>query len=165
MDLFEAVKNRASVRSFTRCRISDDDIERILDAGRRAPSGYNREPCAFIVVRDKETLEKLGAIQECIAGACAVTGVVVDSQATQFWKEDAAAAIENMLLAVAALGYASLRVEGRLLRQEKPAKEILAVPENLRLPAVLPIGKPAGKAAQAEKRPLSEIVHREKYGA
>jgi len=164
MDFLDAVKKRASVRSFKRCRISEADMERILDAGRRAPSGYNRQPCAFIVVRDKETLERLGAIQECIGEASAAIGVVVDSEATQFWKEDAAAAIENMLLAITALGYASLWVEGRVLRQEELAKEILGVPGNLRLLAVLPIGKPAGKAAQAEKRPLSEIVHREKYG-
>ena len=164
MDFFEAVKKRASVRAFVPCRVDDADMEQILDAARRAPSGYNRQPCSFIVVREKATLEKLGAIQECIAGASAAVGVVVDSEVTQFWKEDAAAAIENMLLAITALDYASLWVEGRVLSQEELAKEILGVPESLRLLAVLPIGKPADKAQQAEKKPLAELVHWERYG-
>jgi len=115
MDFFEAIKARASVRSFGPCEITDEQLEQVIDAGRRAPSGYNRQPCSFIVVRDKAQIEKLGRIQGCIAEATAAIAVVVDSGATQYWREDAAAAIENMLLAATAMGYASLWVEGYVL--------------------------------------------------
>jgi len=115
MDFFEAVRERASVRAFAPCSITDPELEQILDCGRRAPSGYNRQPWEFIVVRDKALLEKLGEIQGCIAQAEAAIAVVMDEKSTDYWKEDAAAAIENMLLASVALGYASLWVEGYVL--------------------------------------------------
>lgn len=164
MDFFEVVRNRASVRAFERCEIADAELEQIVDAGRRAPTGYNRQPWEFIVVRDPSVIRKLGKVQECIAEASAAIAVVMDEQATKFWKEDAGAAIENMLLAVTALGYASLWVEGYVLRHEDYGKEVLGVPEGLRLLAILPIGKPTSPPGQAEKKPLSEITHRDRYG-
>ncbi|MFO7958491.1 MAG: nitroreductase family protein [Candidatus Brocadiia bacterium] len=164
MDFFEAIEKRASVRSFAPCHVDGEHLMRILDAGRRAPSGRNRQPCEFIVVRDKDILARLGKIQGCIAEASVAVAVVVDESATPYWKEDAAAAIENMLLAAVALGYASLWVEGYVLKNEDYARDVLGVPEELRVLAVLPIGKPAAEPAQAEKRPLDQVCHKERYG-
>jgi len=164
MDFFDVVEARASVRSFVKCEIPETDLKRILDAGRRAPSGYNRQPCEFIMVRNEKTLKELGRIQGCIAQASAAIAVVVDQEATKFWKEDAAAAIENMLLAAVALGYASLWVEGYVLQNEMYGKRVLNVPDHLRLLAILPLGKPAEPPRQAAKKPLEEITHAEKYG-
>ncbi len=59
-------------------------------------------------------INRLGFVQSCIANAGAVIGVVIDSQASAYWIEDASAAIENMLLAIVDLGYDSLWVEGFL---------------------------------------------------
>lgn len=164
MDLFEAIEKRASVRAFAPCDISEDELLRIVEAGRRAPSGRNRQPWEFILITDTDVIAKLGEIQGCIGEATAAIALVMNDQASDYWKEDAAAAIENMLLAVTALGYASLWVEGYVLHHEDMGKEILGVPDNLRLLAVLPIGKPSGEAAQAEKKPLNEILHRDRYG-
>ena len=155
MDLFEAVRARASVRSFAPCDISGAKLEAIVDAGRRAPSGYNRQPCQFVIVRDSAVLKALGKIQGCIAQATAAIAVVVDEKATPYWREDAAAAIENMLLAATALRYASLWIEGYVLRNEAYGKEVLGVPPHLRLLAILPIGAPAQDAQQAPKKPLA----------
>jgi len=163
MDLFDAIEKRASVRAFVKCEVPEADLLRIVDAGRRAPSGYNRQPWEFILVRDSETTAKLGKIQGCIAGASAAIAVVMDEAASQYWKEDAGAAIENMLLAAVALGYASLWVEGYVLMHEQYGKQVLGVPTDRRLLAILPIGKPAGTPAQAPKKPLAEILHREQY--
>ena len=164
VDFFEAVKARASVRSFGPCEISDEELAQIVDAGRRAPSGYNRQPWEFVIVRDGALLDRLGHIQDCIAESSAAVAVVVDEDSTNFWKEDAAAAIENMLLAVTALGYASLWIEGYVLRYEELGKDILGVPENRRLLAILPIGKPASAPQQAEKNALSDITYGDRYG-
>ena len=164
MDLFEAIEKRASVRAFAPCEIPDDELMRIVEAGRRAPSGRNRQPWEFIVVTDADVIAKLGEIQGCIGQASAAVAIVMDDQASEYWKEDAAAAIENMLLAITALGYASVWVEGYVLHHEDMGKEILGVPESLRLLAVLPIGKPQGDATQAQKKPMDEILHRNRYG-
>jgi len=164
MDLFEAIEKRASVRSFVPCDIPEEDLLRIVEAGRRAPSGLNRQPREFILIRDPDTLRKLARIQDCIGQASAAIAVVMDEAASEYWKEDAAAAIENMLLAATALGYASLWVEGRVLMQEQHGKDVLGVPADRRLIAVLPLGKPAEPASQREKKPLCEVLHRERYG-
>ncbi len=164
MDFFDVVEKRASVRSFAPCEVGDDELRRILDAGRRAPSGLNVQPWEFILIKDPDTLKKLGKVQGCIAEAGAGVAVVVDQNATRFWIEDASAAIENMLLAIEALGYASLWVEGYVLRHEKMAKDVLGVPEARRLLAILPVGKAGGPQRQAGKKPLTQLVHYERYG-
>ena len=154
MEFFEVIEARASVRSYGKGEIADAELVKILDAGRRAPSGNNRQAWQFIVIRD----------QGCIAEATAAIAVVMDENATRFWKEDAGAAIENMLLAVTALGYASLWVEGYVLPKEDWVKEVLGVPPELRVLAILPIGKPGRPPTQADKKPLADITHADRFG-
>jgi nitroreductase len=164
MDVFHAIHTRASVRSLMPCSVTERELEQILDAGRRAPSGYNRQPWEFILVRDRKVLDRLGRIQHCIAEGSAAIALVMDERASAYWKEDAGAAIENMLLAIVALGYASVWVEGYVLNQEDYGKSVLGVPEQLRLLAILPVGKPAAPAGQARKKPLEELVYYDTYG-
>ncbi|MFP4055643.1 MAG: nitroreductase family protein [Candidatus Brocadiia bacterium] len=164
MDLFKAIEARASVRSLEPVDIPEDDLLRILDAGRRAPSGMNTQPLQYVLVRDRETIRRLAKVQEFIADASAVVAVVADPASSTYWLEDAAAAAENMLLAIAALGYASTWVEGTLLRREQWAKELLGVPEALRLIILLPIGKPTTSPSQAAKKPLADLLHYERFG-
>jgi nitroreductase len=92
MDVFEAIQTRASVRSLKPCAITEQEIERILDAGRRAPSGYNRQPWEFILVRERKVLDQLAKIQSCIAEGSAAIALVMDERASKYWKEDAGAA-------------------------------------------------------------------------
>ena len=98
-----------------------------------------------------------------LPGSAAIA-LVMDERASKHWKEDAAAAIENMLLAIVALGYASVWVEGYVLDQEAYGKSVLGVPGHLRLLAILPIGKPAVTPVQARKKPLGELVYYDTYG-
>ena len=163
MELFEAIEKRASVRQLVPAEIGEDDLQKILNAGRRAPSGMNVQPLEYIVMRDKDTIKKLEKVQSFIGQASVVIGVVAD-QNSPFWLEDAAAATENMLLAITALGYASCWVEGTLLGHEQRAKELLGVPEERRLIVLLPVGKPADTPVQKEKKPLADIAHSERYG-
>ena len=164
MDLFEAIARRASVRTLKPTAIPDGDLERILDAGRRAPSGRNTQPIEFIVVRDPGSVEKLSAAQGCIADVSTVICVAADPSKSEFWLEDIAAATTNMLLAITALGYASVWIEGTLLRAEADHKQTLGIPDAMRLMVALPVGAPAEPTPQKEKRPLKDIVHWERYG-
>ena len=164
MDFFEIIERRASVRSFAACRISEKELLRIVDAGRRAPSGYNRQPWEFIVITDGRLLRRLAKIQACIGEAAAAIAVVIDEEATPYAREDAAAAIQSMLLAAVALGYASLWVEGYVLQFEEFGKEVLRVPEERRLLAILPIGDPASPPRQAVKKDLASITYLNNYG-
>jgi nitroreductase len=164
MELFEAIRARASVRSLKPVELPEEDLVQILDAGRRAASGRNVQPFGFIVVRDADTIRQLSAAQACIADVGLAIGVVADPDGSKYWLEDISAATENMLLAVTALGYATVWIEGTLLRREDEFKQLLGIPANMRFMVLLPIGKAAGEASQAAKKPLEEIVHWEKYG-
>jgi len=164
MDLFEAIEKRASVRSYNPVEVPERDLLKIADAGRRAPSGGNRQPLQFIVITKAETLKALERVQVAFATASAAIGIVADPQASRWWLEDAAAAAENMLLAITGLGYASVWVEGTLIKQEDFAKELLGVPDSKRLIILLPIGKDPQETPQADRKPLEEILWRETYG-
>ena len=165
MELFEAIQKRASVRNLRPVEVPEADLERILDAGRRAASGRNRQPFDFIVIKDQATLKELAKAQACIADVGLAIAIVADPARSEFWLEDVAAATENMLLAITALGYGSVWIEGTLRRAESDHKQVLRVPESLRLAVVLPIGQATEPPSQAEKRPLQEMVHWDRYGA
>jgi nitroreductase len=165
MELFEAIAKRASVRGYNAVDIPEQDLVRIVDAGRRAPSGGNRQPLQFLLIRRPETLKALERVQPSFATASAAVGIVADPGVSRWWLEDASAAAENMLLAIAALGYASVWVEGTLLKEEKFASQLLGVPSSKRLIILLPIGKAPQETPQADKKPLDEVLWREKYGS
>jgi len=164
MDLFEAIEKRSSVRAFAPAEIPEDHLLKIVDAGRRAPSGGNRQPLQFILIRQKETLKALEKVQACYATASAAVAIVADPVVSRWWLEDAAAAAENMLLAIQALGYASVWVEGTLLKQEDFAKKLLGVPNEKRLVILLPVGKAPQETPQADRKPLQDVLWREQYG-
>ncbi len=83
---------------------------------------------------------------------------------SEFWLEDVSAATTQMLLAIHALGYASVWIEGTLRKVEADLKAVLGLPEEMRLVVALPVGKPTQPVAPREKRPLADMVHWERYG-
>lgn len=165
MDVFEAIEKRRSVRSLVKTDISMKDLKKIVDAGRRAPSGMNTQPREFIIITDDDIIAKLSEVQGFMRNASAMIAVVSEPNASKYWLEDMAASVENMLLAVVALGYDSCWVEGTLLRREEWAKELLNVPKDKRLMAFLPIGKAASSGSQASKKQMSDIIHYNRYGS
>jgi len=67
MDLVDAIQGRTSIRRFKQSPVPDKDINRILDAGRLAPSANNTQPWSFLVIKDKETLKKMaGAVRDMV---------------------------------------------------------------------------------------------------
>jgi len=167
MDFFEAVEQRRSVREFGPGAIPEADLAKILDAGRRAPTGWNYQPREFIAVTAPDVLQKALGLLGWDKNCSAMVAVLMQQRETPsggYWVEDACAAVENMLLAVTALGYGSCWVQGGLRKCLKEMRELLGVPKDILLLAVLPIGKPVCAGAQAAKKPLTEVVHRDRYG-
>ena len=115
-------------------------------------------------MREKATLAALGKVQACFASAGAAIGIIADVSVSRWWLEDAAAAAENMFLAIAALGYVSVWVEGTLEKQEDYAKKLLGIPPERRFIILLPIGKAPQDTPQADRKPLAEVLWRERYG-
>ena len=164
MDVFEAIENRRSVRSLVRTEIPMEDLLKIVDAGRRAPSGMNTQPREFIIITEPDTIEELSAAQGFMRDASAIIAIIADESRSRYWLEDVSASTENMLLAATALGYASCWVEGTLSRVEERMKKLLGVPTDKRLIVAIPLGKAASEGMQANKKPLDDVVYYEKYG-
>ncbi len=161
MDALEAIRSRRSIRRFTGAPVPRADLEAIVDAGRLAASGYNRQPWEFIVVTQRPMLERLRVAADWIDKAAAVIAVVIDPT-SEFWLEDASAAIENMLIAVTALGYGACWLEGDTLPLEIEIKRLLGVPSERRLLTLLPLGVPA-ELPTRQKKALAEVLHWETY--
>ena len=161
MDALEAIRKRRTVRSFTGAAIPRADLETIVDAGRLAASGYNRQPWDFIVVTDRGMIEQLKIAAQWMEKAGAIIVVVLDP-ATKYWLEDGSAAVQNMLVAATALGYGSCWLEGYTLPLESQFKALLGVPDDKRLLTLVPIGIPVEWPAK-EKRPLEQVLHWERY--
>lgn len=162
MELFETIKKRRSVRDFTGETIPRETLEKIVNAGRWAPSGYNKQPWEFILITDRATIGKLKTAAKWIEKAAAVIAVVLDPEASKYWLEDGSAAIENILLAATALGYGSCWLQGYTEPHEETFKVLLGVPAKRRLLTLIPIGVPVSWPEQ-HKKPLSDIIHWEKY--
>jgi nitroreductase len=161
MEALEALHKRRSVRKFTGDIIPREDLEKIVDAGRLAATGSNRQPWEFIVVTDRETMDQLCVVGKWMRKAGAIIAVVLDPY-SRWWLEDGYAAIENMLVTSTALGYGSCWVEGDALPLEGEFKTLLCVPKGKRLLALVPVGVPE-EWPTVEKRPLESVLHWQVY--
>ncbi|MBN1412066.1 MAG: nitroreductase family protein [Spirochaetales bacterium] len=165
MDLFEAIKKRHSYRgNFKNIPIPREDLEKIVEAGIRAPSGCNEQAVEFVIVDDREKLKAIHKIIDYgfLETAQAMIICVLDHRPVfrdiSFCIEDCAASTENILLAVTALGYASVWIDGHI-RVDGRAKEIarlLSVPDDKEVRVILPLGIPEEPGTQNAKKPFSE---------
>lgn len=161
MDALEAIRKRRSVRDYSGDPIPREDLEKIVDAGRLAPTGNNRQPWEFIVITQREMIERLKEAAQWVEKAGAVIAVVMDPT-SRWWVEDGSAAVENMLIASTALGYGSCWLEGYALLREERFKSLLKIPQEKRLLTLITVGVPV-KWPTKEKKPLEEVVHWETY--
>jgi nitroreductase len=137
------------------------DLETIVDAGRLAASGNNKQPWDFIVITERDTIEQLKAAARWMDKAGAIIAVVLDP-ASRWWQEDGSAAVENMLIASTALGYGSCWLQGYTMPREQEFKKLLGVPDDKRLMTLVPIGVPTQWPTR-DKKPLEAVIHWEKY--
>ena len=167
MDFFEAVNSRRSVRRYLDEAVALDVLEQIVAAGVEAPSGCNVQGKQYVIVDDPELMEKIRPISPAFNGAPAVIALLMDPIGTkygEFWIQDAAAAMENMLLAATALGYASCWVEGQVRPHEAELHDLLGVPENLHVWSMMPVGKSAVDAKRPPKPTAANVTHYNRFG-
>lgn len=173
MDLFETIKNRRSVRAFTQEDVSEEEVKKLIDAARWAPSAGNIQPWEFIIVRKPEIKRGLSIaalhqifIEEApvVIVVCANrirSGRVYGARGTNLYcLQDTAAATQNMLLAAYALKLATCWVGAF---KEEEAKKTLNLPDRVRPVAIISVGHSAKRPTTRSRRPLSKIVHYETY--
>lgn len=161
MDTLEAIRKRRSIRIYTGAPIPRPHLETIIDAGRLAASGYNNQPWDFIVITQKETIQRFIPMGSWIDKVGAVVAVVLDP-ASPFWIEDGAAAVQNMLIASTALGYGACWLEGYALIHEEEYKALLKIPAGRRLFTLVCFGI-AGENPNPDKKSLNQVLHWEHF--
>ena len=161
MDALEAIRKRRSVRKYTGEPIPREDLETIVDAGRLAATGNNRQPWDFIVVTDREMIEQLKVASWWMEKAGAIIALVLDPS-SRWWLEDGSAAVENMLIAATALGYGSCWLEGNTLPHEEAFKELLNVPPERRLITLVTLGVPRAWPRR-DKKSLTDVLRWQRY--
>jgi nitroreductase len=177
MEVFEAIAQRHSYRAgFLDQPVPREDLRRIVQAGIQAPSGRNAQTTTFVIVDDPSLVQQIAEMEGANAAqrnAKAFICCVIDRQPEPTYEdlafvvEDCAAATENMLLAITALGYASVWIDGALRRQGRAEAigALLGVPEGKVVRILLPLGVPEETWPQREKRPFEERAWFNRYGA
>jgi nitroreductase len=166
MDLIEVIKERRSVREFSDRPIAKDDLERIVDTARYAPTARNVQPWEFLIVIEKEMLRKIAGITEhgkFIANGTAC--ILVFSQDTKYFLEDCSAATQNLMLAAKALGICSCWVAGDKKPYAGELNLLFGVPGALKLVSIVALGYPSSDKVlpAVKKRNLAEVLHWGKF--
>jgi len=157
LEFMDVVKKRKSVRKYKKDAVSKDLILKVLEAARLAPSAGNRQPWHFVVITDAETKAKLELSPWATEAPVVIVGCG-DSNASATWgTHDSMIAFEHLVLAAADLGLGTCWM-GRMGRDEK-IKEVLGIPEHVKVVAVTPLGYPDEEPAGRPRKSLEEFVH------
>lgn len=172
METWEAIRTRRNVRQYTDQQIERGDLERILEAGRRAPSSQNWQPWNFVVVTERERLVDLAKCWERggkhIAQSAATIALVAEEAQDdlhRLWVQyDFGQATANMMLAATDLGIGS--GHSAVMDQER-AKRVLELPDGYVCVYMIGFGYPADRPLKPLKkpnrRPFEEVVHWEHW--
>lgn len=174
MEVNECIKTRRSVRKFLDKEVSKEQIEKIIDAARNAPSSMNSQPWEFVVIKSKELKEKIASLKdednrEHILTAPLVIVVCVDKDKSETrYVEDGVAAAENILLMAHSLGLGAVYVTGFKLSKPEIAESIqsiLNIPKNVQPIVIIPIGylDPSEKIEDKKLREINELIHEDRY--
>lgn len=168
MKVMEAIAERRSIRSFSGRPVEEEKLLRVLEAGRLAPSARNMQDWKFVVVKDpglRQRLAEAARNQEFVGQAPVVivacgTSDYVMTCGQLTYPIDVAIAVDHMTLAAVEEGLGTCWIGAFY---EDKVKEILEVPQTVRVVALLPLGYPVepentAKAILKPRKPLEEIV-------
>ena len=174
METMQAILKRRSYRGrYLANAVPREHLQMILEAGLAAPSGCNKQTTSLIAVDDPQLLARLHAVinppigETAPAMICVLTERMIAYRDRTFYVQDYAAAIENMLLTIESLGYASCWIEGHITDVDRIGRkmaDILGVPKEMELVCFLPVGKPAEETKQPSKKPFDERAWFNGYG-
>jgi nitroreductase len=164
MSLVDVVLSRRSIRRYEQKEIPRDVLDKILEAGRQAPSAANKQPWHFIVLTDSEIKKKLSnrAFSRFIKDApvCIVGCAHKDLIAGKWSIVSTTIALENMVIAAWALGIGSCWIGDF---SEEKVKKLLSIPESWNVVALISFGYPAEKPQPRKRKRVEEIVGFNKF--
>jgi nitroreductase len=165
----DVILARRSIRKYTSEPVTDEDIKKLLEAAMAAPTGGNRKPWHFIIIKERETLDRLAVRHpygKMLTEAPLCIAVCGDPSLTplprNFVPQDCSAATMNILHAAVALGLGAVWIGLALDEHYDMAHSLLGIPEDIVPHNLIAIGHPA-----EQKEPRTQYdetrVHREKW--
>jgi len=164
METFDAIRTVLAVRHFKDTPIPEPIVRQFVEAGRLTASGGNSQHWHFIVVRDKETLRRLGQLASTGPySAQAPLAIVVAMDRSPLANSDGSRAIQDMILAAWSQGVGSNWVGFNNLPEVNP---LLGIPQEVSVLSILPFGYPAEAVGKGQKKrkPLGEVAYNERWG-
>ena len=160
MSLVDVLLSRRSVRRYEKKTVPADVVKTILEAGRQAPSASNVQPWHFIVLTDDAIKEQLShgrwnTFIKDSAFTIVGCGYIGNDYGRKWSIVDTTIALQNMVIAAWALGIGSCWIGDF---KEEDVKELLSIPEDQRVVALISFGYPAEQPGSKQKKPLTEIV-------
>lgn len=164
MSVYDTIRTMLAVREYDGRPIPEEIVLRIVEAGQLTGSSMNGQPWHFVVVQDPETLRQIGTLSQhgpYIAQASLAIAIVLDK--SRFAVSDASRAAQDMLLTAWEEGIGGNWVG---FGGMDDIKDLLGIPADKELLAILPFGYPARPVGKGKKRrkPLSEVAYRERWG-
>jgi nitroreductase len=167
VDILDLLKSRRSIRSYQDKPIPQDLILQILEAGRWAPTGANLQPWHFIVVTDAETRKRIGEVARFfffksshVKNAPVILVLGFETRKGKYGRYDATLAGGNMIMIATALGLGTCWIGAF---DEARVKEILEIPKNIEVIALITLGYSNEKAETPPRIELEKIVHWESW--
>ncbi len=166
METWDAITSRRNVRAFADQPIPAEDLDQILEAGRRSPSSQNWQPWDFVVVTDREQLQNLSRVfygAHHVANSAATIAVIAPPADNEFRRAqfDLGQATMSMALAAAGLGIGSCHAG---VADLELARRVLGLPGDRDWVLLLSLGYPAGRplapVRTPDRRPFDDVVHR-----
>jgi len=170
MNTLEVIKKRYSYRgAYKSTSVPREDLKKILEAGLAAPSGCNKQTTSLIALDEPELVKSVSKIvkangfrgesEGAPAGICILTQKIPAYEDKYFYTQDYSAAIQNMLLAITALGYVSCWIEGQVTcsaeTQEQIAK-LLNIPADYIVVGFLPVGVAQSEGSRPEYKKFEQ---------
>jgi nitroreductase len=169
MEIMEAIRSRRSIRNYQDRTVEQEKLIRVLEAGRRAPSARNLQDWKFIVVKDKEKRQKLSeaargqafvAQAPVVIAACGTQIEYIMTCGQYCYPIDVAIAIDHMSLMATAEGLGTCWIGAFY---EDKVKDILGIPEKIRMVVMLTLGYPAESPVARPRKKLEEIVSYDRW--
>jgi len=168
VETWDAIRSRRTVRSYGERAIAPEDLDRILEAARRAPSAGNQQAWDFVVCTDREQLAQLARVGPAdghVASSAAAIALVGqrsdDAQMRDLVQLDLGQATMSVMLAAADLGIGSAHAG---VHDQELARRLLAVPKDrfcvLLITLAVPADRPLTPIERPDRRPFTDVVHR-----
>lgn len=172
--MLELMRQRRSIRKFAQQPVEEEKVTLLTEALLRAPTSRSRQPCTFILVDDRQLLERLAAAKphgtSFFSTAPLAVVIAADPAVSDVWIEDSAVAATFVQLAAESLGLKSCWAQLRLRQHDDDlsaveyVRQVTGLPPEMEVPMVIAIGHPAEeKAGHAGNSLLHERIHRNRY--